>query len=156
LPITFAYYIAYYNPYLIAYYTASVLTSKRLILTSIVRSTNLRLVPHLDAQHKDITMIDVLAEEIWTLDQAAEFLHASRSKVYAWTIHGCRGVTLESIQLGTRRHTSREAVGRFVATLSVPAKVRELRTKTGGFIRSQRKRKVEAQKSGERLKKAGA
>jgi hypothetical protein len=101
-------------------------------------------------------MIDVLAEQIMTLEEAAEFLHASKSKVYAWTIHGCRGTVLESIQLGTRRHTTKEAVGRFVTTLSDPKRVGKLKEKTPAFIRSQKKRKQEAKTSGENLRKAGA
>jgi hypothetical protein len=101
-------------------------------------------------------MIDPMSETLWSMDQAAEFLHASRSKVYSWTIHGCRGVTLESVQLGTRRHTTKEAVGRFVTALSDPKRVSRLKEKTPMYIRSRKKREQESKKAGERLKKAGA
>lgn len=40
------------------------------------------------------------------------------SCVYRWTTSGCRGVILESIQIGGTRCTSREAMQRFFERLS--------------------------------------
>ena len=38
--------------------------------------------------------------------------------LYRWTTSGCRGVVLESVQVGATRCTSREAMARFFARLS--------------------------------------
>jgi hypothetical protein len=40
--------------------------------------------------------------------------------MYRWTRVGCRGVVLESLNVGATRCTSREAVARFISRLSVP------------------------------------
>jgi hypothetical protein len=101
-------------------------------------------------------MIDVMSEHLWSMDEAAAFARVHRTNLYAWTTKGCRGVVLESVQIGAKRFTSKEAMTRFVATLNDPQKLRELRSKTGGFIRSKKKREQESKKSGDRLKKAGA
>ena len=65
-------------------------------------------------------MIDNANEEILTLAQAAAELPRRRrgrkthvSTLYRWTVSGCRGVILESIQIGATRATSREALQRF-------------------------------------------
>lgn len=50
------------------------------------------------------------------------------STLHRWTIHGARGVKLETVRLGSRVLTSREAVGRFVAALSaLPPRARPRR-----------------------------
>jgi hypothetical protein len=101
-------------------------------------------------------VIDIMNEQLWSMDEAAAFAKVHRTNIYAWTSKGCRGVVLESVQIGAKRFTSKEAVTRFVATLNDPRRVRELRTKTGGYITSKKKREQESKKAGERLKKAGA
>jgi hypothetical protein len=70
-------------------------------------------------------MIDPLSEEIVSLTDAAKLLPARRggkrahvSCLYRWTQSGCKGVRLESIQVGGTRCTSREALGRFFERLS--------------------------------------
>ncbi len=70
-------------------------------------------------------MIDVSTEQLVSLSEAARMLPGRRcgkrphvSCLYRWTIGGCRGVVLESIQVGATRCTSREALGRFFARLS--------------------------------------
>ena len=40
------------------------------------------------------------------------------SCIYRWTNSGCRGVILESIQIGGTRCTSKEALGRFFRRLT--------------------------------------
>jgi hypothetical protein len=69
--------------------------------------------------------IDTSSEKILTLGQAAAELPRRRrgrkthiSTLYRWTVSGCRGVILESIQIGATRCTSREALQRFFERLS--------------------------------------
>ncbi|AMV40449.1 DUF1580 domain-containing protein [Planctomyces sp. SH-PL62] len=72
-------------------------------------------------------MIDSQCESVVTLAQAAEELPRRRrgrkthvSTIYRWATAGCRGVVLESIQIGATRCTSREALQRFFERLSAP------------------------------------
>lgn len=65
-------------------------------------------------------MIDTATEAVLTLAQAAAELPRRRrgrkthvSTLYRWTVSGCRGIILESIQIGATRATSREALQRF-------------------------------------------
>ena len=69
--------------------------------------------------------IDVLSDDVVTLAQAAKLLPKRRgnkrphvSCVYRWTTSGCKGVTLESVQVGGTRCTSRQALARFFERLS--------------------------------------
>jgi hypothetical protein len=69
--------------------------------------------------------IDPTSETLMSLVDAARSLPARRggkrphtSCVYRWTTTGCRGVILESIQVGGTRCTSREALARFFARLT--------------------------------------
>lgn len=70
-------------------------------------------------------MIDALTEDIVSLTEAAKLLPMRRggkkphvSCIYRWTVAGCKGVRLESIQVGGTRCTSREALVRFFERLS--------------------------------------
>jgi hypothetical protein len=70
-------------------------------------------------------MIDPNAESLISLADAARLLPARRagkrphvSCLYRWTVSGCRGVILESIQVGATRCTSREALSRFCEALT--------------------------------------
>jgi Protein of unknown function (DUF1580) len=70
-------------------------------------------------------MIDTLVEKPITFSQAAAELPRRRagrktavSTLFRWTSEGCRGVILESIQVGGTRCTSREALQRFFERLS--------------------------------------
>lgn len=74
---------------------------------------------------KRYTMIDPNKETIETLKDAAKTIPRRRagkkahvSCLYRWTSTGCRGVILESIQIGATRCTSREALARFFAALT--------------------------------------
>jgi hypothetical protein len=69
--------------------------------------------------------IDPNTECIISLSIAAKLLPPRRrgrrphvSCLYRWTISGCRGVVLESIQIGGTRCTSREALARFFDRLT--------------------------------------
>lgn len=64
-------------------------------------------------------------EMLISLTEAAELLPARRSgkrphvsTLYRWTLKGCRGVVLESLQAGGTRVTSREALARFCQRLT--------------------------------------
>ena len=70
-------------------------------------------------------MIDAENESLLSLTEAAKNLPGRRqgkrphvSCIYRWTVSGCRGVVLESIQIGGTRCTSREALARFFAKLT--------------------------------------
>lgn len=70
-------------------------------------------------------MIDPTQETLLSLTQAAKLLPARRggkrphvSCLYRWTTAGCKGVALESIQIGGTRCTSKEALGRFFEALT--------------------------------------
>jgi hypothetical protein len=70
-------------------------------------------------------MIDSATEELITFAQVADELPRRRkgrkthvSTFYRWATIGCRGVVLETIQIGGSRCTSREALQRFFEALS--------------------------------------
>src|SRR5262245_17478042 len=72
-------------------------------------------------------MIDSASETLLSLGQAADELPRRRrgrkvhvSCLYRWSTIGCRGVILETIQVGATRCTSREALQRFFERLSQP------------------------------------
>lgn len=69
--------------------------------------------------------IDPHTETLFSLTEAARLLPKRRggkrphlSCIYRWTTRGCKGVILESIQIGGTRCTSREALGRFFERLT--------------------------------------
>jgi hypothetical protein len=73
-------------------------------------------------------MIDPNTEFLVSLSDAAKLLPARRggkrphvSCLYRWTVSGCKGVILESLQVGGTRCTSREALGRFIEALTYAA-----------------------------------
>ena len=70
-------------------------------------------------------MIDPNSETPISLTEAAKPLPARRggkrphvSCLYRWTTTGCKGVILESIQVGGTRCTSKEALARFFKALT--------------------------------------
>lgn len=74
--------------------------------------------------------IDPLTERLVSLSEVPKlkFLPVRRrgkrphvSCVFRWTKTGCRGVVLESIQIGGTRCTSQEALARFFAALTAAA-----------------------------------
>lgn len=70
-------------------------------------------------------MIDPTRETLLSLSEAARSLPRRRrgrkphvSCLYRWSVSGCRGVLLETIQVGGTRCTSREALARFFQALT--------------------------------------
>jgi hypothetical protein len=70
-------------------------------------------------------MIDPNTETLISLSEAARHLPCRRggkrphvSCIYRWTTSGCKGVVLESIQIGGTRCSSREALARFFHRLT--------------------------------------
>jgi hypothetical protein len=69
-------------------------------------------------------MIDLAAEHVLTLSQAAKHVpkrrgkHAHSSTIYRWATGGCRGVKLEAVRIGGTICTSVEAVQRFIDRLT--------------------------------------
>jgi hypothetical protein len=73
-------------------------------------------------------MINPLSEDVICLTDAAKECPKRRrgkrphvSCMYRWTNHGCRGVVLESIQVGGTRCTSHQALARFFERLTASA-----------------------------------
>lgn len=72
-------------------------------------------------------MIDLASETVVTLTQATHHLPKRRrgkrpatQTIYRWAQRGCRGVRLETIQVGGTKCTSLEALQRFCERLSDP------------------------------------
>lgn len=79
-------------------------------------------------------MIDIQKEELVSLAEAAASMPCGRKErspdvktLYAWTKNGCRGVVLESVQIGGRRCTSKEAICRFIESLTAQAALPQCR-----------------------------
>jgi hypothetical protein len=92
--------------------------------------------------------IDAATETLLTLAEAADRLPRRRrgrklhvSTLYRWTVSGCRGVILESIQIGATRATSAEALQRFFDRLTQPASSPPL---TRSMVRRQRQSEAAA------------
>jgi hypothetical protein len=68
-------------------------------------------------------MIDVETESLLSLADAAKALpgHPHITTLWRWRKCGVRGVRLETVLVGGRRYTSREAVERFVAATTAVA-----------------------------------
>jgi hypothetical protein len=69
--------------------------------------------------------IDIHAEHTVSLREACELLPRRRAgkkpaieTLYRWSLRGCRGVRLETVQIGGTRCTSREALQRFFDALT--------------------------------------
>ncbi len=70
-------------------------------------------------------MIDPTTESLVSLTEAARSLPRRRGNkrphvatLYRWGSHGCRGIILETLQVGGTRCTSREALARFFEALT--------------------------------------
>src|SRR3954453_17662770 len=109
-------------------------------------------------------MIDSASETLISLAQAAGDLPRRRrgrkthvSTLYRWATVGCRGVVLESIQIGASRCTSREALQRFYERLSAPiqAGVNPM-TETMSPGRTVAQRQRAASEAGRKLAELGA
>jgi len=74
-------------------------------------------------------MIDVQTETVISLAEAVRLLPARRagkkvhlSCLYRWSTVGCRGIVLETIQVGATRCTSHQAMQRFFEALTAQAR----------------------------------
>lgn len=110
-------------------------------------------------------MIDTTSENVVTFSQAVDLLPRRRrgrkahvSTLYRWATVGCRGVRLETIQIGGTCCTSREALQRFFEALT------NNRTNSGGSVvpfpsparRTEAKRLRDSERAGESLIRTGA
>jgi len=61
-------------------------------------------------------MYSIQSEQLITLKQArGEFANRpSLPTIWRWILRGSKGIRLESIRIGGRRYTSKEAIGRFM------------------------------------------
>lgn len=77
-------------------------------------------------------MIDPNSETLLSLTDAANTLpgRPNVTTVWRWRNRGVRGVRLETICLGGRRFTSREALSRFFAATTAAADGQPLRSET--------------------------
>ncbi|MFO0957085.1 MAG: DUF1580 domain-containing protein [Isosphaeraceae bacterium] len=76
-------------------------------------------------------MIDTTLESLISFRDAAREVprrgrgrKCNTSTIYRWATAGCRGVTLEWVQIGGSRFTSMEAMARFFERLTVAAQSR--------------------------------
>jgi hypothetical protein len=101
-------------------------------------------------------MIDPNKESLLSLCEAARHLPRRRagkrphvSCLYRWTTAGCKGIILETIQVGGTRCTSREALARFFRRLT------QGDTADAHVVRSVAKRERDTAKAIRELEKAG-
>lgn len=103
-------------------------------------------------------MIDSLSEDLISLNEAARSIPPRRSGkkphiscIYRWTQKGCKGVLLESLQVGGTRMTTREALARFFAKLSEQTGL----PGTGPTVRTTAQRERDHQRAERELSQAG-
>jgi hypothetical protein len=113
-------------------------------------------------------MIDHHSEHVISFAQAADESPRRRrgrkihvSCFYRWSTVGCRGIVLETLQVGGTRCTSREALQRFFERLSAPVQARAVGVEqsrpgpiVGGRTLAQRQRA--AAEAGRKLAERGA
>jgi len=102
--------------------------------------------------------IDPLSDAVISLAEAARLLPARRrgkrphlSCLYRWCTTGCRGVILESIQIGGTRCTSKEALRRFFERLSAAQSCPQAETS----VQRQRRREREIEAADKQCAAAG-
>ena len=107
-------------------------------------------------------MIDSQSEGLQSLGQAADSLPRRRegrkthvSTLFRWSTVGCRGVVLETLQVGGTRCTSREALQRFFERLSAPPGSR-VEVAPGVGLRSAVRRLRDSERAAAELKSRGA
>jgi hypothetical protein len=110
----------------------------------------------------DSGLVDWLGEDIVTFGQAAECLPRRRrgrkihvSTFYRWSTVGCRGIILETIQVGATRCTSREALKRFFERLSQPVQA-SAASPPVGRVRTPTQRQRDSAEAGRKLAERGA
>src|SRR5947208_2365717 len=85
-------------------------------------------------------MIDPRNENLRLLTQASSDVPGNPSycTLVRWALRGRRGIRLETVMIGGRRYTSREAIDRFISRTNEPGAV------TDSAVSSQRAREQEA------------
>ena len=85
-------------------------------------------------------MIDHEIEELIPFEVCGQHIpgRPDRSTTYRWWLKGVRGAKLETLLIGNKRFTSREAIGRFIAAQNATE------TPVPQFTPSQRTRMSEA------------
>jgi hypothetical protein len=75
-------------------------------------------------------LLDVIKETVITFQEATEIMPRRRrgrkphiSTLYRWSTSGCRGVVLDTVQVGATRCTSREALQRFFENLTISSRI---------------------------------
>ena len=111
-------------------------------------------------------MLITIDENIITLADAAKELPRRRrgrkthvSCIYRWSTVGCRGVVLETLQVGGTRCTSREALQRFFEQLSEPRQSADVRRGQPLLVARRRtvaQRERQAAEAGRKLAEMGA
>ncbi len=103
-------------------------------------------------------MIDISQEETFSLTEAAKQLPCRRkgkrpnvATLYRWSATGCRGIRLETINIGATRCTSMEALQRFFDALTAQAEHRPVPQPPR--LTATRRKQIEAAER--RLAKAG-
>ena len=114
----------------------------------------------------DHTLPITIDETIVSLADAAKELPRRRrgqkthvSTLFRWTTVGCRGIVLESLQVGGTRCTSREALQRFFDRLSQPAEIGTDGVSQRGSIPGRRtlaQRQRQSAEAGRKLAELGA
>ena len=106
-------------------------------------------------------MVDTTIETPIPLTQAADELPRRRgrrnrhvSTLFRWSTVGCKGIILETIQVGGTRCTSREALQRFDERLSQPREG-EAGCLGSGRLRSASRRLRDSERAGAELKSSG-
>lgn len=95
--------------------------------------------------------IDVQDEQVVSLRDACDLLPRRRAgkkpaieTLYRWSLRGCRGVKLETVQVGGTRCTSREALQRFFDALTAAAGTAEAAVTPAPVLTATRRREVAA------------
>ncbi len=85
-------------------------------------------------------MIDYEVEDMIPFELAGNEIHGrpDRSTLYRWGSKGVRGTKLETLLIGNKRWTSKEAIGRFIAAQNAD------QTPAPSITPSQRQRQSEA------------
>ena len=104
--------------------------------------------------------IDPTSESLLSLTQATKGLPRRRrgkkphiSTLYRWSTAGCRGVVLETVQIGGTRCTSKEALGRFFRKLTQNSGLESGQPETP--LRKQRRRRREIDAAVRQLEREG-
>jgi hypothetical protein len=108
-------------------------------------------------------MIDSTTEHLQTLSQAAASLPRRRrgrsthiSTLYRWATNGCRGIVLETIQVGGTRCTSPQALQRFFQRLTDTTNPRGAADGLPPCSRSVAQRLKASEAAGRKLERGGA